>query len=289
MKFKPPNRGLQRRESRLTIAIATDYYGGIIVCADTKVVASDGATTTDMKLSIGIGRPRKVVVIANAAEDGRAATMLANEMMVAIGNAKTPKEEEEKIKDIMTAWHNAYGAQEAPRLQFIIGAMSGSLERILLCEPPATVLEEHPVAIGRGARAVEPLLHVPNTLVPHSASMQATLLRLAFLMYRAKKDEGSACGGDTHAVVIAEGGMFVLIPKEEMAAAEQLAAEIDELMLNAARMVTADLSTVGTGNDSVDTLSGQYKNLLERWRDLDFPSIRRHEWEKGKKQEKSPD
>jgi hypothetical protein len=208
-------------------------------------------------------------------------TMLADEMLSVIGNAKMEEEEERDIKDVMTVWHNSYGAQQAPNLQFIVGIVSGNLERILLCEPPATVLESHPVAIGRGARAVEPLLH-QDGLIPHSASMRATLLRLAFLMYRAKKDEGSACGGDTHAAVIPKGGMFFLVPKEEMAAAEKLAGEIDQLMLSAARMITKDLSATSADSNSLETLSGQYKNLLQRWRDLDFPSVRRYELEKEK-------
>jgi hypothetical protein len=276
---------LLKRNSRLTIAIGADYYGGIIICADTKVVATDGATTADMKLSIGLAS--KMVVVANAAEDGHAATMLADEIIFAIANTRTEEEEQQNIKQVMTTWHNSYGAQAAPHLQFIIGVTSGNLERILLCEPPATVLECHPVAIGRGARAVEPFLHIPDGLIPHSASMRATLLRLAFLMYRAKKDEGSACGGDTHAAVMPKGGMFFLVPKEEMAVAEKLAAEIDGLMLNVARMVTTDLSGASADSKSLETLSSQYKTLLERWRNLDFPSIRRYELEREKKQ-KSP-
>jgi hypothetical protein len=285
MKPRPPDvKRIPRKGGRLTIAIGADYYGGIIVCADTKVVATDGATTADFKLAIGLGSQPKTVVIANAAEDGHAATMLAEEIILAIGNVNMEQEEEWQIKKVMTAWHNSYGAQQAPNLQFIVGTVSGNLDRILLCEPPATVLECHPVAIGRGARAVESFLHIPDGLVPHSASMRATLLRLAFLMYRAKKDEGSACGGDTHTAVIPKGGMFFLVPKEEMAAAEKLAAEIDELMVNTARMITTDLSAPGAASNSLETLSGQYRNLLKRWHNLDFTSIRRYELEREKTQ-----
>jgi hypothetical protein len=78
--------------------------------------------------------------------------------------------------------------------------------------------------------------------------------------------------------------MFFLVPKEEMAVAEKLAAEIDGLMIDAARMITADLSIIDGSGNSLGKLSSQYEALLERWRNLDFPSIRLHEWEKGKKQ-----
>jgi hypothetical protein len=205
--------------------------------------------------------------------------MLAEEISLAAGARDAGPEH---IKAIMTAWHNAYGEQRAPQLQFVLG--DGVNQTIYLCEPPATVWECGPIAIGRGSRAVEPFLDIPHGLVPHSASMRATLLRMAFLMYRAKKDEGSSCGGDTHTAVLPRGGMFFLVPKEEMAVAEKLAAEIDGLMIDAARMITADLSIIDGSGNSLGKLSSQYEALLERWRNLDFPSIRLHEWEKGKKQ-----
>jgi 20S proteasome alpha/beta subunit len=263
----------------MTIAIGADYIDGIIICADTKVVASDGATTSDMKISLALGPPQRAVAVATAAEDARAATMLAEEISLAAGARDAGPEH---IKAIMTAWHNAYGEQRAPQLQFVLG--DGVNQTIYLCEPPATVWECGPIAIGRGSRAVEPFLDIPHGLVPHSASMRATLLRMAFLMYRAKKDEGSSCGGDTHTAVLPRGGMFFLVPKEEMAVAEKLAAEIDGLMIDAARMITADLSIIDGSGNSLGKLSSQYEALLERWRNLDFPSIRFHEWEKGKKQ-----
>jgi hypothetical protein len=267
----------------LTIAIGTDYNEGIIICADSKVVASDGATTTDMKISLVMGPPRRMVAVATAAEDARAATMLAESISLAAGNPDADPDKD--IKPIMTAWHNAYGKQQAPQLQFILG--DAAHKAIYLCEPPATVLECCPLAIGRGARAVEPYMDIPDGLVPHSAPMRATLLRLAFLMYRAKKDEGSACGGHTHTVILPQKGGFFMVSRQDMAAAEQLAAEIDGLMLSAARMITTDLAVPGGSSNSLETLSGQYKGLIERWLNLDFPSVLRYEWER-EKTKKSP-
>ena len=102
----------------MTIAIGADYDGGVIICADTKVVASDGATTSDMKVALAMGPARRMVAVANAAEDGHAATMLAEEIGLAVGGTENP---EQDLKALMTAWHNSYGSAHPPQLQFIVG------------------------------------------------------------------------------------------------------------------------------------------------------------------------
>lgn len=286
MRPKPPIReGFLGRRSKLTIAIGARYTDGIIICADTKVVATDGATTSNTKMMFGIGPPNRRIVIADAGEDARAGMMVAEQIVTAIGRSKNWLDTEMRIKEVMTKWYNAYGAHHAPTLQFILGVTPSDGGSIYLCEPPATVLDCIPLAIGRGSRAVESLLESPGGLLPYSAPLRATLLRLAFLMYRAKKDEGSACGGDTHTLVMPEKGPVFPISNEEMAVAEKLAGEIDSLMLSAARNLTADL-LAGDGSCSIDRLTSEYQGLLTRWHKMEFSSVKIHEWEKKKQEEK---
>src|SRR5579864_3924865 len=89
-KLLPFRPNLQRLSGRgpMTIAIGTGYDHGVIVCADTKVVASDGATTTDSKVSFSTTSSGAVFAIADAAEDARAAKMLAADITNAACNAK---------------------------------------------------------------------------------------------------------------------------------------------------------------------------------------------------------
>ena len=93
------------------------------------------------------------------------------------------------------------------------------------------MLETHSIAIGRGSRAFDPLLRFLTGAVEYSFDLRMTLLRLAYLMYRAKKDEGSACGGDTHVIVVSNKGALAQIAPTEMAVAEVLASKIDDFAI----------------------------------------------------------
>lgn len=275
MRRKPLDvRKFPRRTSRMTIAIGTYYDKGIIVCADSKVVASDGATTNGLKLSLALGQNRRFIAIANAAEDGHAATMLSDDIAIAIGDAQDEGSAKSNIKAVMTTWHNAYGSQSAPHLQFVVGIVAPGERDVLLCEPPATVIEDAPVAIGRGARAVERFLELEaRFLTGDSPPMKVALLRLAFLMYHAKKEEGSACGGDTHAVILPSNGILTFVNSCDMADAEGLAKEVDALMTVTGKKAMSHLTEADQNTFVTAEFSKRYAELARKARELTFPSL----------------
>ena len=91
----------------MTIAIGTLYTDGVIICADTKVVASDGATTSDMKVTVLAGEKAGIFAIADAAEDAHAAKMLAAEIRDSAWKAIDPRHPEPEIKAVMTSWFHS--------------------------------------------------------------------------------------------------------------------------------------------------------------------------------------
>src|SRR5438034_9962361 len=97
-----------RKRSSMTIAIGTLYSEGIIVCADTKVVATGGATTADSKVFASISPKGRMFLIADAAEDANAAKMLAGEISHAMCDAEKPYHLGPSIKAVMEPWHNSY-------------------------------------------------------------------------------------------------------------------------------------------------------------------------------------
>ncbi len=171
----------------MTIAIGTLYSEGAIVCADTKVVASDGATTTGSKVFASLTPKGRMFRIADAAEDANAAKMLAGEISHAICDAENPYKLGAPIKAVMGPWHSSYHHVRPPNLQFVIASLVVGDEQaqVFLCEPPSTVAYGWPIAIGQGARAVDPHLSI---LIPlKNLNVRSALLRLAYLMYLAKK------------------------------------------------------------------------------------------------------
>jgi len=146
----------------MTIAIGTLYSEGAIVCADTKVVASDGATTASSKVFASLSPKGRMFLIADAAEDANAAKMLAGEISYAICDAEHPYRLAPGIKAVMGPWHSSYHHIQPPNLQFVIASVVVGDEagQVFLCEPPSTVAYGWPIAIGRGARAVDPHLSI---------------------------------------------------------------------------------------------------------------------------------
>jgi 20S proteasome alpha/beta subunit len=271
----------------MTIAIGTLYNDGIIVCADTKAVASDWATTDETKISIFDAEgERGVFVIADAADDAHAARMLADEIGGAVYRAVHPADPGPEIKSVMSDWYRAYGVQKPPGIEFLLGcvipARGPDQECVIFrCEPPATVVENYaPVVIGQGARAVAPILSLLSAIteydtandIPHN-DLRMSLIRLAFMMYRAKRDEGSFCGGDTETIVVPKSRRFIGLTKEEMKAAEELARKTDLLQLKMHEMITTGVPLPNLRLDWVR----QYENLTAESRELQFPSLKRLE------------
>jgi len=228
---KPEKERLRR--GRMTIAIGVPCrYENLkcaIVCADTKITASDWATTWGAKLSLSITRRSSSFAIAYAAEDADAAKMLAEDITKALcDETTTPFNLEVVLKKNMTDWHAAYSGSTPPPIQFVLAA--GVKERcdLFLCSPPNTVLRKTKAfAVGSGGRALDPLLVLESESPP---TAHAAISRAAYWMYRAKQYEGAFCGGDTHVFMIAEHGGFCLMEDEGIKKIEALGKDIDKLL-----------------------------------------------------------
>jgi hypothetical protein len=259
-----------RKEATMTIGIGALYSNGVIVAADSKVVFSDGSTDTDAKLSLSMSPERAMLAIANAAEDGHAAKTAASK----IGSAFIDANREEKSPEIllgnaMGRWYRSYGNSQAPVLEFLVGkVIVDEWAGLYYLQPPSTILVKAPMAIGRGARPVEPLLDLISN---EKNSLKPQLLLIAYLMHLAKEQEGSACGGQTTALVITKDGSFTFV--EEMDAAEKLAGEIHSSALQCVReMVGASTRYPAT------TFQDLQKDLLDRTAKFEFTSLKHLEY-----------
>ena len=91
------------RRKAVTIAIGAKFEGGVAVCADTKVVSTDGATHCGSKVFLGANPEKMAWAVANAADDGNAAKMLAGELSSAVSCAENYGDLLKRVKKSMTA------------------------------------------------------------------------------------------------------------------------------------------------------------------------------------------
>lgn len=256
----------------MTIAIGARFVGGVIISADTKVVASDGATTRDSKVSLSVTRTKRMFAIADAAFDGYAAKMLAKEITSVVCNVKDENNLVTEIKTVMGDWYNSYKYQTPPSSQFILGCtFAGHDEgQLYFCEPPSTVLYcWEPIVIGQGARAVEPILSILSSQPKKILDVKSALLRLAYLMHVAKQQEGSACGGDTDTIVLSSKGAFTFVESKEMQEAETIAEEVHHaLMASLGSILSTDSSS------SFTEFSDTFQKISEKFEHFEFKSLK---------------
>src|SRR5580704_17543553 len=124
---RPPN-----RRSRMTIAIGAEFNGGAVVCSDTRVSASDGATSWGSKQFTGVSATGKMYVLADASEDAYAAKMLGHEISGAMSDASAKTGLEQPIKDVMEKWYNGYRHVHPPQVQFVLALIQKGWSRAAL-------------------------------------------------------------------------------------------------------------------------------------------------------------
>jgi 20S proteasome alpha/beta subunit len=275
---------ISRKANAMTIAIGALYSDGVIVAADSKVVFSDGSTDSANKLFLALSPERAMMAIADAAEDAHAAKMVAGAISSAFVDAhREGKKPDALLSEAMGTWYRSYGYSQVPVLEFLVGkVIVDKWVGLYYLQPPSTILWQAPFAIGRGARPVEPLL---GLLSNGKNALKPQLMLLAYLMYLAKKEEGSACGGHTSVLVITKGGSWTFV--EEMEAAEDLASDIHSSVQQYIREAVG-ASTMFPSAPFTDL----QKALLDKAGKLDFPSLKNLDmnvW-KGKlrKQPKQP-
>jgi hypothetical protein len=229
----------------MTIAMGAYCAGGIVLCADTTIIAGD-QKWQGLKMSHVMGKSGSFA-IANASQDLNAANTLVRNLMDDLRDTeiKNRHQLESLVTSKMTKWSKAFQIGH-PSTQFILAAyLNGSViaeDGLLLyfCEPPNTILLSNIhddfkgfIGIGSGAAVTNPMF---QTLFSCLASQKGRLLEFSYLMYLAKKGD-TWCGGRTIAVLLkSEHVEPMRISPLDMEAAESLGNLFDNV-----------LSTTGSG------------------------------------------
>jgi hypothetical protein len=249
---------------------------GLFLCADSHVVASDGIVTHGCKLNglYSATGNASSFIIANASNDGNAATMVAKDILRELEKCCGDNWHiEAAVKQAMQDWHSGYKHTAPPSMQFILGAHCNQmLRRIYFCEPPNTVLPKQLgdwAVIGLGAQILDPLM--PEVIRGPTRSREA-LLTAAYLMHRAKKDLVQLKGSYTDVLFMSSGGMIYPVTREEMEAAEAVGPEVDFML----RYCYLGMLGMPQGIDQRDFIKSFRKAYLEKQKLIDritFPSL----------------
>jgi hypothetical protein len=218
----------------MTIAIGTHFTGGVALCADTRVVDTNGNVTYARKVILNDPGNGRTFAIAHAADDTNAADMLSHDMLTALSALTNPVNIEPTIKQMMTQWQSDYAQTAVPFLQFIVAGAFDNQPLLYFCQPPNVVIRKwEPIAIGSAGKTVDVLL--PFVLVspsneyypgPLHMSATSTLLKLAYLMRRSKSEDLYA-GGDTDAALIFSNGRSTWAERREMKKAEEFSLHME--------------------------------------------------------------
>jgi hypothetical protein len=205
-----------RKSIRMTIAIGMLCDEGLIIAADTQLAMTDGSTREGIKVHQAIA-DTGIYVTANATDDGNAANTLIPDILTDLQNddPKSFAHVEKTVRASMAEWAERY-RQGNPYIQIILGVYlnrprqknvrTGGGIRLYYCEPPNTMVSvdrddvsEGYVGIGAGANVTDPIYRM---LFSEESSAYTGLYEIAYLMYRAKKDAATACGGKTNAILL---------------------------------------------------------------------------------------
>ena len=191
----------------MTIALGMLCHGGAILATDGRSTFQDGSAARGRKLCV-VNAKNISFAFATAADDLDAAETLVRKTAAALGKTATGIKEwtdvEEVIAREMAEWASAYGQHSFPITRLIAGITIPSQGvRLYLCEPPTTVVhkEEGYIAVGSGAMVTDPLFAALFTPLSPTCGAQYVCREIAYLMYRAKKDN-IYCGGPTDAVYL---------------------------------------------------------------------------------------
>ena len=200
---------------------------GVLVAADTCIVHSDGTKTDGPKVGTTF-TPNGTYTVANSAEDGNAANTLAVTILhhLEANNFPTILQVERAISDCMTQWWQDFGQRNPPDVQLILGSVMKRVPRLHFCTPPNTVYQKADyVGIGTGSRTTDPL--VKTLFSGYGFTVRDRLWQIAYLFYRAKKDE-AFCGGSTTPIFLSlDSKLPTYISTEEMAEAERQGPNFD--------------------------------------------------------------
>jgi hypothetical protein len=257
----------------MTLGIAVPFPGGSILCADSRVESSDGSAAAETEAALmSVTSGKRIFAITYAAKDPRAGRMLASEIATVACGAASRQDIVPGIKRVMGDWFRSYGMAQIPSLQFLVASNStdDSSGRILLCEPPSTVMETFaPCVVGTAAGPITPWLKM---LAPRQGiSLRSTVLRMTYLLYLARKYDPTV-GEDTEMIVLSNRGSFTYIDRREIRQAEGLGEKVDVLLLDVARQVLTAEMEQNPQTIAEEFLRG-YFDVMEQNPQVYFPSL----------------
>lgn len=214
----PKSKRLPVRSNQMTIALGALCAGGVIVAADTRIV-TETATHNRCKVYSTAANSGSYAAACATGDENAAATLLPQIMeAVKCEDPKSLVAMEGLIVDRMTQYAYGFAGHELIKIEFALGVCintiaipgsnSGGGVALYYCEPPSTIRRHTQTDdsygwafAGCGGQAVDPFR---RTLFHGGASCRARLNQIAYLMYRAKKDNGAFCGGTTNAVFVSD-------------------------------------------------------------------------------------
>jgi 20S proteasome alpha/beta subunit len=221
----------------MTIVLGMRCDGGAIIAADTLIVDSSGATSHAYKIIHFTGKD-STFAIGNASNDANASTTMVRKIQAALQNTKFKNwnDLENVIAYEMSEFSQPFTSP--PQHQLVIAAFVRNLGiELYFCEPPKTVVAktmEGYVAAGSGYAFTDPLRHTLFEFTNH-LSPQLVLRQVAYLMYRAKKDCASFCGGDTAAFYICiDGRAPEMVRLDDLKKAEKSMHQLDVILSTSA-------------------------------------------------------
>jgi len=252
----------------MTLAMGRLCYRGALLIADTHNYLSDGTTRKDYKI-LHFDGTNSAFAISDASEDANAAKSLVS----TIGNllAKNAEQRWETVEGIisaeMTSWHKAF--RKYPTTHIVAAIMlKGVGVNLYFCQPPRTIIKaDGYVAHGVGAWITDIL----QELLFDSFSSdhpQAALRQMAYLVYRANKENAFCRGIDGFYLDIESGRLRHLNPTD-MQDAITASFQLDHVLKIAAS------STLGRGKHLENNAAAVRSLILQcdKIRSVDFRDI----------------
>jgi hypothetical protein len=258
----------------MTLGIAVPFPGGSILCADSRIEATDGSGAESEAALMSVTSGKRIFAITYAAKDPRAGRMLASEIATVACGAATRQDIVPGIKRVMGDWFRSYGVAQIPALQFLVASNStdDTAGRILLCEPPSTVMETFgPCVVGGASGPITPWLKMLASERSQSMSLRTTVLRMTYLLYLARKYD-TTMGEETEMIVLSNRGSFSYIDRREIRQAEGLGEKVDVLLLDVARQVLTAEMEENPQTIAEEFLRG-YFDVMEQNPQVYFPSL----------------
>ena len=280
----PIMRPWPRTESnRMTIGIGMLCTHGAIIAADSRMAQADGSTHVAQKVH-ATKSANGAFVLTYAANDANAARTLRDDLFedLARGDPSTLRETEDIVRSRMSMWAAAY-THHLPEIELILGASTPAPwapERekrggvgLYFCQPPNIMLLKHflepdtstYIAIGGGAAITDP---VYKSLFRGMTNPKESLKQVAYLLYRAKKDQGQFCGGYSTAFFLREKSPAAFeIHAAYMDKAEGAGMMLDEgLKLACSALQASSLEE----SEGILKLMRNYLEIMKNYRSLKF-------------------